>query len=262
MKKKEMNADREIVSLKMIYNNTGSRPGLQAAKGLSVWVATGEGNLFFDTGGDAAILRENMHHLRLDPGSIFKVVLSHDHWDHRNGLGWLLEETASAPEVIVPAGVREKYALDYPAARIKGVADPEEILPGIWTTGSFPTTYKDAPLFEQALVIIRGNSLWLLNGCSHPGVIPMVSHVKKTFPGKRIALVAGGFHLAGKTADEVREISDLLIREGVEHIAPSHCTGEEAIALFRKEWGVSFTGFNLGDELVISRSDGKDNRVT
>lgn len=262
MEKEGTNTDREIVRLKMIYNNTGSRPGLQAAWGLSAWIGTNKGNLLFDTGGDAEILRDNLHHLRLDPGSLLKVVLSHDHWDHRHGLGWLLKETDYVPEVIVPNEIREKYLLDYPAARIRGVADPEEILPGIWTTGSFSTIYKDAPLFEQALVIVRGDSLWLLNGCSHPGVIPMVSHVKKTFPGKRIALVAGGFHLAGKTADEVREISDLLFREGLEQIAPSHCTGEEAIAFFRKEWGASFTGLNLGDELVISRSDRKDNRVT
>ncbi|MBP7505007.1 MAG: MBL fold metallo-hydrolase [Prolixibacteraceae bacterium] len=252
MEKQRMNADRGVVRLKMIYNNTGSWPGLQAAWGLSVWVASLEGNLLFDTGGDAAILRDNMHSLGLDPGSLIKLFLSHDHWDHRNGLEWLLEETGHAAEVIVPAEVKEKYGIDYPAALIRGVADPEEILPGIWTTGSFSTTYKDAPLHEQALVIIRGDSLWLLNGCSHPGVIPMVRHVKKSFPGKRIALVAGGFHLTGQTADEVRIISDLFRQEGVEHIAPSHCTGDEAISLFRKEWGASITCFNLGDERVLS----------
>jgi 7,8-dihydropterin-6-yl-methyl-4-(beta-D-ribofuranosyl)aminobenzene 5'-phosphate synthase len=243
--------DTAPVRVHMIYNNTGSQPGLKGAWGLSVWVSTGEGNLLFDTGGDPDILRDNMHHLGLDPSSLISVILSHDHWDHRNGLSWLLEKADFVPELFVPVEVRGKYALTYPAARIRGITGPEEILTGIWSTGSMATTYKGDPLYEQALVILRGDRLWLLNGCSHPGVIPMVSQVKKTFPGKRIALVSGGFHLGSKTGNEVREISDFLRQEGVEKIAPSHCTGEEAIPLFRKEWGSDFTEFNLGDELTL-----------
>lgn len=251
MAQEKTTPDTSPVRVMMIYNNTGSQPGLKGAWGLSAWVATAEGNLLFDTGGDPDILRDNMRHLRLDPSSLISVILSHDHWDHRNGLSWLLEHTAYVPTVLVPAEVREKYAQTYPAARVRGITGPTEILPGIWSTGSMATTYKGDPLYEQALVILRGDHLWLLNGCSHPGVIPMVNQVKEAFPGKHIALLSGGFHLGSKTAKEVREISDLLRQEGVEKIAPSHCTGEEAITLFRKAWGNSFTAFDLGDELVI-----------
>jgi metal-dependent hydrolase (beta-lactamase superfamily II) len=34
-------------------------------------------------------------------------------------------------------------------------------------------------------------------------------------------------------------------------IAPSHCTGKEAINIFREEWGTQMIDFNLGDEQNI-----------
>jgi len=88
MAQEKTTPDTSPVRVMMIYNNTGSQPGLKGAWGLSAWVATAEGNLLFDTGGDPDILRDNMRHLRLDPSSLISVILSHDHWDHRNGLSW------------------------------------------------------------------------------------------------------------------------------------------------------------------------------
>lgn len=251
MTQSEKKQEVDPVLLKMVYNNVGSSPGLQAAWGLSVWIASGSRHLLFDTGGDASILRENLHNARLDPALLSTVLLSHDHWDHRNGLDWLLGTTAFVPEVIVPDEVREAYATTFPAARIRGATDAMEIAPGIWTTGSLPTTYKGNPLYEQALVIVRNDRLYLITGCSHPGIGPIVEKVNQLFPGKSIALVAGGFHLGPVSREETGNLTEAFHREGVEKIAPSHCTGEEAIALFRQEWGDSFIEFYLGDELLL-----------
>jgi 7,8-dihydropterin-6-yl-methyl-4-(beta-D-ribofuranosyl)aminobenzene 5'-phosphate synthase len=46
----------------------------------------------------------------------------------------------------------------------------------------------------------------------------------------------------------VIEISDRLKALGVEKIAASHCTGNQAITVFREEWGERFYDLNLGDE--------------
>ena len=251
MEEKINNPNRGAVRLKMIYNNTGASPGLKEAWGLSVWLEVEGHHLLFDTGGDAAILQGNMLNAGLDPALLDSVVISHNHWDHKNGLRWVLENTSFIPEVSVPLEVQEEYAREYPSAAVRGIKSPEEILPGIWTTGSIATTYKGTPLYEQALVIVRGEKVWLLTGCSHPGISLIVTKVTEIFPGKGIALVTGGFHLGSQTEGEVRDISETLRRLEVEKIAPSHCTGEDAIALLREEWGDYFTEFNLGDQLVL-----------
>jgi len=239
------------VRLKMIYNNTGESPGLQAAWGLSVWIEQDGEVTLMDTGGDAAILMENLRNARLDPAKISTLVITHDHWDHKNGLKGLVGNPAFHAEIFVPEKVSKAYETEYPTARFRGISNPEEIAPGIWSTGSIETMYNGNPLYEQSLVLVRSNMLFLLTGCSHPGISHIVQRVIELFPGKTLALVAGGFHMGSHKEEEVRLISADLRQQGVLKIAPSHCTGGEAISLFRKEWNYDFTEFNLGDELVI-----------
>ncbi len=247
----EMKNQDNPLRLRMIYNNIGESPGLKGAWGLAVWIEGENGVILFDTGGDASVLRDNIEHAGLEPGRISTIVISHDHWDHRNGLDYILEASSHSPEILVPEEVADHYAQKYPGGRVKGISGPAEISPGIWSTGSLKTTYKGADLFEQALIFVRGSKLVLLTGCSHPGIVEIVQRVNQTFPGKRIALVAGGFHLGSENDAGILEISELLRQEGVEKLAPSHCTGDQAIALFRKEWGANFVDFNLGDDLIL-----------
>ena len=90
-----------------------------------------------------------------------------------------------------------------------------------------------------------------LTGCSHPGIVNIVRTAKEIFPDKDIALLAGGFHLIDKSAKEIREISNELKALNINIIAPSHCTGEQAIKIFKEEWGAQMIDFNLGDEQKI-----------
>lgn len=244
------NLDNRLRML-MVYNNTGISPGLKGAWGLAVWIEGENGVTLFDTGGDASVLRDNMDHAGLDPDKIFTIVISHDHWDHRNGLDYILKASSHTPEILVPAEVADHYGQQYPGGRVRGISGPTEISPGIWSSGSLKTTYKGADLFEQALILMSGNKLYLLTGCSHPGIVEIVQRVNQTFPGKKIALVAGGFHLGSENDAEILEVSELLRQEGVEKLATSHCTGDHAIGLFRKEWGANFVEFNLGDEITF-----------
>ena len=63
--------------------------------------------------------------------------------------------------------------------------------------------------------------------------------------------MAGGFHLGSVNDAKILEVSELLRQEGVVKMATSHCTGDQAIGLFRKEWGANFVEFNLGDEITL-----------
>jgi len=231
----------------MIYNNTGECSGLENAWGLSVWIEDESGVTLFDTGGDASVLKKNMEHLKLDLDKINRIVISHNHWDHKGGLEFVLGEVKANTDLYVPEEDKKEYQTDFPSANVIGVDKPMSIHKNIWTSGSCRTTYSGKGINEQSLVIIDEEKMVIMNGCSHPGIVKIVKQAKKDHPDKKIALVAGGFHLMRTADKEVRQISAELKELEIEKIAPSHCTGEKAIDIFREEWGEQFIDMNIGD---------------
>ncbi|MEF8849100.1 MAG: MBL fold metallo-hydrolase [Candidatus Thermoplasmatota archaeon] len=47
-------------------------------------------NILFDTGVKGRILLKNMEILDIDPQTIDKIIISHQHWDHKGGLKTIL----------------------------------------------------------------------------------------------------------------------------------------------------------------------------
>ncbi|MCF7876684.1 hypothetical protein K9M06_06475 [Candidatus Bipolaricaulota bacterium] len=74
--------------------------------------------------------------------------------------------------------------------------------------------------------------------------------------GQRIYLVVGGFHLASKEKPEVELLLEKL-RPKIEKVCPTHCTGEEAIELFREGYGQDCIPEERGDQSI---SDGRIER--
>ena len=93
----------------------------------------------------------------------------------------------------------------------------------------------EAPLKEQALVY-KPKKLMLV-GCSHPGI----AHMAKTAFEKygKLSLIIGGFHLFTSSENEIYEVANNL-NKLTEFIAPSHCTGEKAISIFKEIFGERF----------------------
>lgn len=239
------------MDLNMIYNNTGSSSTLQNGWGLSVWIQRSDDAVLFDTGGDSSILWDNIQQSGLNPGLLSKIVISHNHWDHTNGLGRVLKETKYKPAVYVPAHDNEEFQRKHPQAMFQFIKEAQKLDDDLWTTGQMTSSSGFNHIYEQALVIVQHNNVNILTGCSHPGIVEIVHKAGKIFPGKTIELVAGGFHLMNKTGKEVRLISEKIKKTGVQHIAPSHCTGERAIQIFRETWRERFVDFNLHDHRTI-----------
>jgi 7,8-dihydropterin-6-yl-methyl-4-(beta-D-ribofuranosyl)aminobenzene 5'-phosphate synthase len=71
------------VELKILYDNEALK-GFRKGFGFSCWI---EGrNILFDTGGDLATLMFNLRKFMINPKSIEKIVLSHEHGDHIGGI--------------------------------------------------------------------------------------------------------------------------------------------------------------------------------
>jgi len=77
---------------------------------------------------------------------------------------------------------------------------------------------------------VRGHGVCVFSACSHAGVVNACLHAKKTFVADRIALILGGFHLAGKAMETRIEptVRDLKDKIQPRWVAPGHCTGWRA----------------------------------
>jgi len=237
--------EKEKVLITVVYDNNAYDPRLQTAWGFGCVVERGETTILFDTGGDGAILLSNMAALGLDPREIDVVVLSHIHGDHIGGLGDLLA-TGVRPTIYVPASFPASFKRQVRAiTTLQEVDEPQEILPGIYTTGQMGNG-----IVEQALVIETTQGLVVITGCAHPGVANMVRRAGQ-IDENGVYLVLGGFHLGGASRSRIAGIITAFREMGVQKVAPCHCTGDQALTMFAAEYGDDFIRNGVGKILEI-----------
>jgi 7,8-dihydropterin-6-yl-methyl-4-(beta-D-ribofuranosyl)aminobenzene 5'-phosphate synthase len=175
------------MKITILYDNSAN-PGLKSGWGFSCLVDNGQ-KILFDTGDNGEKLMYNFEKLNIDPKSVDQVVLSHNHWDHVDGLGGFQKLNHKA-EVIYP----------------EAFPQPTEISKGIYSTGALGTLIK-----EQALITKTEKGNIVITGCAHPGLEKILKTAGKL---GEIYGVLGGFHGFSKF-DEL---------EGIRLIGPCHCT--------------------------------------
>jgi 7,8-dihydropterin-6-yl-methyl-4-(beta-D-ribofuranosyl)aminobenzene 5'-phosphate synthase len=222
--------------LTIVYDNNPYDARLKTAWGFACLIETAETTILFDTGGDGPTLMSNLATLGFDPRRVDAVVLSHIHSDHTSGLEQLLAANERLT-VYLPRSFPSSFKsrIHNPVVEVH---DPVTITDRIRTTGEL-----GAAIVEQALIVETDQGLIVVTGCAHPGVANMLRTAKAY--GK-VYLVVGGFHLADNSIDEVKAVIAELKRQGVQKIAPSHCTGDGAIEQFRREFGTGFTPIGAG----------------
>jgi len=229
----------------VVYDNYAHDPRLQTAWGFSCVIERGPTTVLFDTGGDGAILLANMATLGFDPQKIDIVVLSHIHDDHTGGLARLLA-AADGPTVYAPQSFPEGFKAQIRSqAELVKVRDPQQIADGVYTTGEMGRN-----IIEQALVLDAGQDTVVITGCAHPGIVAMVRQAEQV-TGKPAGLVLGGFHLKDASAPTIQTVVDEFVAMGVRRVAPSHCTGDQAIALLGKVYGTDYIASGCGQGFQI-----------
>ena len=227
--------------LHVVFNNVPHKTGLETGWGFSCLVEGLDKTILFDTGGNGDILLSNMQHLGLDIKAVDAVVLSHIHGDHTGGLHVFLEKnpnvTVYMPESFPASFQQEVISL---GAATETVSGPRQLMDKVHSTGEMGSAIK-----EQALIVDTPLGLIVITGCAHPNVADMAEQAK-TYLGKNIYLLMGGFHLGGSSHAEIRTIIGRLKALGVKKVAPSHCTGDTAIRMFHDEWAGDFIEGGLG----------------
>lgn len=232
----------------IVFNNVPYREDLQTAWGFACLIEGLDKTVLFDTGSDGDILLSNLRRLGLDAKPIQVVVLSHDHWDHTGGLSALLARhpgvTVYVPESFPASFQQEVKRL---GAATETVSRPRPLLDRVFSTGAM-----GGEIVEQALMVDTREGLVVITGCAHPNVADMVERARD-YLGKDIYLLMGGFHLRATPDAEIRAIIRRLQALGVKKVAPSHCTGDNAIRLFRDAWADDFLEGGLGAVIEASR---------
>ncbi|WP_448516066.1 MBL fold metallo-hydrolase [Pseudothermotoga sp.] len=235
--------------MKIVLVAEASRKIQHALKFWGLSFLIGE-KVLFDTFSSGRILLKNMKRLRIDPEKIEHVVLSHEHWDHVGGLGELLKRNLNI-KVYICEGFSQRFEDDLKdrfSVEVIRIKDPLQIVPNIHSSGQIEGRYNDKTIFEQCLVVDRGEFVDVLVGCCHPGVVRMVQTVLERF-GKPIDLLAGGFHLLDREASQISRIVDEIDRLNVKRVMPCHCTGREAVKIFRNRFQERFVAPRVGIEL-------------
>ncbi len=234
--------DLQSVTLTILCDNYVHDASFQAEWGFSCLVRGLEKTILFDVGGPLCSIRANLRAAGVDFSTIGALTFSHAHGDHVDGLESLLP-LPPAISVYVPSWFPStwKRGMGAQAATAIPVIGPIEICPNALLTGPVFGAYT-----EEALCVRTSSGLAVITGCAHPGIVKMVETAKSLFPGETIALVIGGFHLVDQGEAAIRAIAQRLLELGVVRIAPTHCSGDLARAVFREVFGANYIDAGVG----------------
>jgi 7,8-dihydropterin-6-yl-methyl-4-(beta-D-ribofuranosyl)aminobenzene 5'-phosphate synthase len=236
----------EELAITILYDNNEHDERLETAWGFSCLVEGMEKTVLFDTGGDSALLLRNMHTLGIDPRDVDVVIISHVHADHVGGLPGFLEENHDVT-VYLPRSLPKsiKDATREAGAELVEVHAPLQILERAYSTGELGDLIR-----EQSLVIETSQGLVVITGCAHPGIVNVIREAKVLLDSD-VHLVLGGFHLCWMNLLQVRHIVKGVQSEGVERVAPCHCSGDLARSTFGRVYGDDFILVGVGRRLEI-----------
>lgn len=237
------------ITITIVYDNYIFEEGTTSDWGFSCFIEGAEKTILFDAGYNGHILLQNCDRLGIDLEDLDAIVISHYHADHYGGLDSVLGRKTGIP-VYIGNSCPESFStniLDNGATPIR-VTESVEICKNIYSTGELQGVVN-----EQSLVINTEDGLVVITGCSHPGIVNILTTVKEIF-NKDIYLAFGGFHLEGQSESDVDQIIQSFTDLDLEKCGATHCTGESAIAQFEEAFGNDYVQMGVGKEIQCLES--------
>ena len=103
---------------------------------------------------------------------------------------------------------------------------------------------------ETAVTLDTADGLVLIVGCSHPGIMNMISTIEER-SGKTICGLIGGTHLMDASPDRLQKTIDAFLAHDLKLIAVSHCTGEDHLPILRQAVKDRFVFNNTGNVIEV-----------
>lgn len=229
------------LTLKIVYDNYVFDDSYKSDWGFSCVIEGPEKTILFDTGRHGDVLLANLKKMSVRPADIDLIVLSHNHNDHTGGLLEFLKHSLDAA-VFLPKGTPQSFVEDVQqlVAQVTVVNQPSEICKEATVLGPLGNR-----IIEQALVLETKKGLVIVTGCSHPGVEAIAADAKRRFK-QDIHMILGGTHLLKHSDKDLEAVVDKLHCLDVQNVAPTHCSGDTAIAAFNASFGSSFVKVGVG----------------
>jgi 7,8-dihydropterin-6-yl-methyl-4-(beta-D-ribofuranosyl)aminobenzene 5'-phosphate synthase len=245
-------ADRAVVLF-----DSAAAPGLADGWGYSVYIENRGKRILFDTGPYPKALDANARALGIDLTKLDAVIISHDDSDHFAALPHIASVHRNVP-IYVPES-------DYGAFGLSGLNGFFRFFQALMPRNDvvdapqglrYVRVGREASLDggmrlvvfdfgdgrrEQALIVDRPGGAILFSGCAHPGIVKMVRGAPAP-----VRIIAGGFHLANSTEEEVRKVAVELKAAGVRAAIPGHCSGPKATAEFKRQFGAGLRPLAAG----------------
>lgn len=236
-----------------------------------VFAGAKEHAVLLDAGLSAQCLPWNASQMGISLSGIEAVVLSHGHYDHTGALECVVAGAGRQVPLIahpdaflsrrlnIPGQgvfdqpVPEAISLKKAGADIKLRSEPSTLAAGhLLVTGEVErkTPFEkgmpgaeikrdgkwvtDPIRDDQAIVVnVKDKGLVVLSGCAHAGIVNTVEYAQKITGTDRVHAVLGGFHLGGKTYEQVVPPTiEAMMKIDPDYIVPMHCTGWSTVNKF------------------------------
>lgn len=251
-----------IKILTLMDNLASENSNMRSHHGLSFHVETGGRTFLFDCGPDDDTIY-NAHRLGVDLKHIDFTICSHSHYDHASGYRDIVENGFGGKTLYTGPGFwQRKYGWDglkytdisagfddiflrqhdiehkvceglleiaddcWLVSDFPRVNEFEAISPR-FVKGNPPDTVQDDFSDEVCLAAKTQKGLVVLVGCSHPGILNMITRVHDVLDAP-IYAVFGGTHLMHADEERISLTIDNLCKMGLSVIGLSHCSGERA----------------------------------
>lgn len=273
----------------LMDNKLSEHRALIAEHGLSVYVCCNGRRILFDCGATANP-QVNAYRLGIDLKDLDAVVLSHSHYDHAAGFRPLVDAGLGSPVLYTGPGFFDaKFArsgaryTDLSAGfgpdflrehhiEHRVVTGLREIFPGVWLISGFPRIHqfeRIPPRFvrrtdqgfreddfgdEVCMALQTDRGLAVLVGCSHPGILNMMTQVR-TLLGQPIRAVYGGTHLVEADEERIDATIEALHQMGLEVLGLSHCSGDAAEQSLANHREVTGCHLGVGDTIFYDEPE-------
>ncbi len=273
------------LKITVVVDNSTSK-NLLSEHGLSFYIEADDKKILFDTGKGKAF-EENFETLKIDANKLDYLVLSHGHYDHTNGIGFVLKNASDKLKLFLHKKAFEsKYSVWEDGVRNIGMSKGNileinklknrliftnnytKIDNYIFVTGEIPKEYNidestnyfytdeageniDYLIDDQSMFFNTEKGIVVLLGCCHSGLENTLNYIAELAKVNKIYAVIGGMHLKGSKQEDLNLVVDSFIKYDVKLLAPCHCTGQKETAFIYSKFPKVFSECFAGKGFLI-----------
>ncbi|SCY64265.1 MBL fold metallo-hydrolase [Desulfoluna spongiiphila] len=260
------------LKISVLCDDKAAAEGFATEHGVSIFIELPNGHHWLLDTGTTNIYLENAEHMGISLDNLSGIAISHGHDDHTGGLTFYPSLKGAPPVYGHPYIWHKQYgvkknapvricgmpylARKYTQATFKPVNNVTKLDEGFYFFTDVPRetdSYQPiqgkffnedgtgpCPIIDDATLAIKTpEGIVAIFGCGHAGYINILKAIKKKFPNEKILSVVGGLHLKKASPEVLKKAvayTDTVKAKGFTFYG-GHCTGENAIAHFRKVYG-------------------------